>query len=68
MTFCLNSSAHIIRSCIVFQAYKSFVARHHLNDAKPVGLEDFSHDQLFFVAYAQVGKCHRATLHKVPPH
>ena len=50
----LNSSMHITRSCIVFQAYKSFAARRHLNDAKPVGLEDFSHDQLFFIAYAQV--------------
>ena len=49
-----NSSMHITRSCIVSQAYKSFAARRHLNDAKPVGLEDFSHDQLFFIAYAQV--------------
>jgi len=37
-----------------YSAYKSFAARRHLNDAKPVGLEDFSHDQLFFIAYAQM--------------
>ena len=37
-----------------FQAYKNFISRNGINEKKPSGLSGLSHDQLFFVGYAQV--------------
>ena len=39
---------------IAFQGYKSFAARHKVNETKPPELTGLSYDQLFFIGYAQV--------------